>query len=54
MKLMPPADATDFLNVSYRASSIKSGHKYAKAHLINRESGTKGAGVNIEKGKQQV
>ncbi|WP_212949779.1 hypothetical protein [Siminovitchia terrae] len=30
----PPADATDFQRKFIERSSIKSGRKYAKAHLI--------------------
>ncbi|WP_313427877.1 hypothetical protein [Siminovitchia terrae] len=34
MKLKPPADATDFQRKFIELLSIKSGRKYAKAHLI--------------------
>ena len=33
-EVKPPADATDFLKVIYRASSIKSGRKFDGANLI--------------------
>ncbi|RST58029.1 hypothetical protein [Siminovitchia terrae] len=33
-KVKAPADATDFQREFYQANSIKSGRKYAKAHLI--------------------
>ena len=33
-EVKPPADATDFLEVIYRASSIKSGRKFDGANLI--------------------
>ncbi|WP_212947948.1 hypothetical protein [Siminovitchia terrae] len=35
-KVKPPADATDFQRKFNERSSIKSGRKYAKAHLIYR------------------
>ncbi|WP_185830801.1 hypothetical protein [Siminovitchia terrae] len=36
IKLKPPADATDFQRKFIERSSIKSGRKYAKAHLITK------------------
>ncbi|WP_283246567.1 hypothetical protein [Siminovitchia terrae] len=33
-KLKPPADASDFQREFIEKSSIKSGRKFAKAHLI--------------------
>ncbi|RST60648.1 hypothetical protein D5F11_004660 [Siminovitchia terrae] len=35
-KVKPPADASDFQRRFIERSSIKSGRKYAKAHLIYR------------------